>query len=187
MGEVASLGTVNTINIPSFVLVVGGVLLFGIIVFLVSIIVYLSKKIRFLTKMRFGFGGRPIFSILAILAIALAIPLTYYASSRSIEIVNLARAERDVTIEVQKIEVYEGLYDVSFMAIPTVDGEAWGEKSYEITWMVEGPLTFEKKESERSIKAPSYFRKELPSGTYELKVVVESEGFKVVKTQYLDF
>lgn len=156
-----------------------------LLILLVGVIVHLVRRVRLLSKMRYGFGGKPLFSTLIVLGVAIAIPLTLAASYRSVEFINYARAERDVLMEVSEIKLYDDVYRVSFMAFPTLDDEIWGGKTYTITWQIKGDIAFEKVEKNRSEGKPSYFVKELSSGDYTVIVIVESEDFRVRKEQVL--
>lgn len=170
-------------NVSLFAFIIFGLIAISIIFFLSILTVRLTKKVKELSKVRYGFGGKPIFSILIILGVTVAIPLTLYASQKSIESIKLARAERDVIIELNKTKRGDNMYSISFMAIPTINGEAWSTKVYSITWIVEGQVDFEKVEKDRTLQNTSYFKKDLPSGSYKVKVLVESENFKVEGTE----
>lgn len=175
----------KTINISVYTIILIAALVLGLLIFLVGVILYLLKKIKFLTKIRYGFGGKPLFSFLVVLGVTIAIPLTMYASLRSVNVIKMARAEKDVIIEVSSFEKEEDLYNVSFMAIPTLDGKSWADKVYTVTWYIEGEIILEKIEKDRDSKHPSYFITQLPSGEYKVKVSVESENFHVVEIEHI--
>ncbi len=176
---------INSINVPLYTLIIVGAVSISLMIFLSFVVVRLFKKVKDLSKVRYGFGGKPIFSFFIIIITIIAIPLTYYASQNSIETIKLANAEKDVVVKFYKEKKTKSIYSVSFMAIPTINGEYWRDKEYEIKWKVTGDLSFEKVETQRSIENPSYFTKELPKGVYDVEVFVESEKFKVVKTKDL--
>ena len=175
----------NTVSIPLYTLIIIVVVVFGVISLLVGAIIHLVKKIRFLTKIRYGFGGKPIFSFLVVFGMAITIPLTMYAFFKTVDVINRARAPREVFIEIYSEKKREGVYDVTFMAIPKINNKAWLDKSYTMKWYIEGKVTFEKIEKNRAIDNPSYFVKELPRGTYKIKVLVESDDFSVMKIEEL--
>jgi amino acid transporter len=176
---------IKSTNVSFFTLIIIVVISIAIIFFLGAVIIYLYRKIKDLTKMRYGFGGKPIFSLLIVLCVIVTIPLTFYASQKSIETVKIARAQKDVLVEIQSVKLYDDVYSVAFMAVPTIDGEPWQGKEYDITWQVYGEVSFEKVEKERSLSSPSYFVNELKNGSYEVRVTVESKDFRVVKTEEL--
>jgi energy-coupling factor transporter transmembrane protein EcfT len=158
----------------------------AVVFFLLAIIWRLSKKIKVLSKMRYGFGGKPLFSILTLLFLTLAIPLTLFAAQKSIDYVNVARADKDVLVEIYSDKVNENLYEVSMLAIPFVDDVAWAGKSYTMDWSITGEVHINRKEEERDSDNLSYITEELPSGSYKIKVVVQSEDFKVIRSQELE-
>jgi energy-coupling factor transporter transmembrane protein EcfT len=178
-------GTTQSVNISIYTLIIIGAIIIGIVFFLVGVILYLVKRIKILTKVRFGFGGKPLFSLLILFGVIVAIPLTMYAAQHSVDLIKLARAERDVIVEFNVAGKTDGVYEVVFIAVPTLDGEAWLDKSYTVTWYIQGEVTLEKVEKDRNRDAPSYFVTDLPSGTYKVKVTVESEGFSIVKVEEL--
>lgn len=168
-------------NVSLFAFIIFGAVTISIIIFLSTLTIRLTKKVNELSKVRYGFGGKPIFSLLVVLGVTIAIPLTLYASQKSIESIKLARAERDVIIELNKTKKSDNMYTISFMAVPTIAGEAWSNKVYSITWIIEGKVNFEKIEKDKTLQNTSYFKKDLPIGSYKIKVLVESENFRVIK------
>ena len=175
----------KTISVSLITIVFAVALVAAILFFLVSVIISLIKKQKVLTKIRYGFGGKPLFSLLIVLALVFAIPLTLYASWHSIEIRNQAKAKKDAIISIDSKQKDAENYSVSFMAIPTIDDVMWAGKIYTMKWRIEGATTFEKVETGRSQEEPSYFIKELQRGTYIVKIIIESENFGVEKDQTL--
>ena len=108
-------------NVSLFTLIIIVIVALAAIFFLGALTFKFARKIRDLTKQRYGFGGKPIFSLFVVLTITIAIPLTLYASYRSVEVVKFARAEKDVVVEMQVVKKRKNLYSVSFMAIPVID------------------------------------------------------------------
>jgi len=176
----------RTVAVPVFTLLILIISAVGLIVFLVAAILYLIKKIRFLKKVRYGFGGKPLFSFIIVLGSIIFVPVLMYAVSRSFSIINLARADRDVIVEIHPEEEKDGFYNVSFMAIPRINNIVWFDKSYKITWYIEGEVSLEKVERDRTSENPSYFVTNLPRGRYDIKVQVESENFNLVELRELE-
>ncbi len=168
-------------DVPLFTFVLVSAILGSLIVFFLGLSIYFYKKIKDLTKVRYGFGGKPIFSFLIVLFIAVSIPITYFASKESVNYIFEARMERDVEIIVDELSKDGDIYYISFMAIPYINNVSWSNKSYNITWRIEGEYSFEKVEMARSVEYPSYFVKKLKSGEYTITVTVESENYKVIK------
>lgn len=175
----------DTVPVPLSVLILTAVFIVIIIFGLVGVILFLARRIKVLSKVRYGFGGKPLYSFMIVLGIAIAIPMTLFASYRSVEMINYARAERDVIVEVDAEPINEDLYEASFLAFPTIDGTVWAGKKYTVTWQVTGPVSFSQVEKDRSKENPSYITKELPSGEYEVIVLVESDAFRVRKEESL--
>lgn len=175
----------QTVNISLYPLLIIAALGLGIVFFLAGVIFYLLRKINFLTKMRFGFAGKPLFSLFVFFGIVLAIPITMYASFQTIDFIKLARAKKEVMVEMYSSKKEEDLYEVAFLAVPTIDGDPWLDGFYEVTWYVQGVVVVEKIEKNRSSASPSYFVIDLPPGEYKVKVQVEGDDFNVVKTEDL--
>lgn len=174
---------VKTAEVPVFTLFIVVAFALGILMLCISIIIHLVRKVRVLAKARYGFGGKPLFSIIIVLMLLVFLPITMYATYKSIDYINLARAERDVIVEIRTEKVTDEIYQVVFMAVPTIDGTAWQDKDYDITWHIEGEVILEKVEKNKNSENPSYFVTELPRGSYRIKVQVESEDFNVIKTE----
>ncbi|MBU0976464.1 MAG: hypothetical protein ABIE03_07915 [Patescibacteria group bacterium] len=168
-----------TIDIPFPLFLVIIVVIFSIVFFLTAAMVHLSKKVRILTKIRYGFGGKPIFSMLVFLFIVLSIPLTLFASSKSINMIQKASAQKDILVEIQDVGKLNEDHFVSFMTVPYVDETAWAGKTYTVSWEIRGEIDYEKMEKDVNQSNPSYFKKLLPNGKYRVKVVVESDNFRV--------
>jgi len=170
-------------NISLLTLVIIGIFLLIVIVVLSTFFNYLYKKVKYLTKVRYGFGGKPIFSLLIVFGIMAAIPLTYHSAQQSVDYVNQALAKKDALIRINVIERKDELYDVSYLAVPTINGEAWGDDVYTITWSIEGPTSLKKIEKEKDKDHPSYFIGTVFKGYYEVHVIIEGEEFYLEKTE----
>ncbi|MDD3647354.1 MAG: hypothetical protein PHS44_02535 [Candidatus Dojkabacteria bacterium] len=171
----------ETIDIPFPLFIAIIVVATSIVFFLTAAIIHLSRKIKVLSKMRYGFGGKPIFSILVFLFVVISIPLTLLASSRSIDLIQKASVSKDVLIEVQDLGTKNNYHEVAFLAIPYVDDIAWAGNVYTVTWEIRGNIDYEKIEENVSSSNPSYFKKTLAAGTYKVKVLVEGDDFRVQK------
>lgn len=172
-------------NISLFSFFIIAILLLTIIVFLLIVLIYLYKKVKYLTKVRYGFGGKPIFSILIVFGIMVAIPLTYHSAQQSVDYVNFALSKKDAIIKVDIIDKQEDLYLVSFLAIPTIDGESWGDNEYTITWDIQGESDFRKIETSKSKENPSYFSVKISKGTYNIQIIIEGESFYLEKDEII--
>jgi len=173
----------NLLHVPLYSVIIIGTIIVGILILLVGIVIFLVKKLKSAERVRYGFGGRTIFSIVALMIIALAIPLTLYSTLQTTEIRRTAEAQKEVYIDISSEKLDEANYTVSFMAIPKIDGKVWSKYSYTITWSVEGPVQFKKIEKERDIDNPSYFEKVLPQGFYKVEITVKSEMFTIHGTK----
>jgi len=170
------------VDIPLYTLVIAGVVLVAVVFALLSVVFYLLRKVRVLSRVRYGFGGKPLFSILVLAGITLSIPFTLFASRQTIDYVNYASAEKDVVLELSEKLQSDGNFEVTFMAFPTVDKEVWADHKYDIQWKVEGnQISFEKIEENRSKQNRSFFVKVLPPGEYLVSVNVVSSNFNVTK------
>ncbi len=170
-------------NISLFSFFIIAILLLTIIVFLIIAIIYLYKKIKYLTKVRYGFGGKPLFSLLIVFGVMVAIPLTYYSAQQSVNYVNLALGKKDAIIKISIIEREEEVCLVSFLAIPTIDGESWGNNEFTITWDIQGVSDYKKTEVDRDKENPSYFSVKMLKGTYNIHIVIEGKNFYLEKDE----
>lgn len=171
----------STTNIDVLRIIIVSLLV--LLVILLAIVGLLIRRIKRITKVRYGFGGKPLFSLLLVLGIAIAIPLTLRASLNTVDYVNMATAEKEIIVNIHEISREEERYEVAFMAVPRINGVSWKDRSYSITWIVEGPISFQKEEDNRSSERPSYFVKELIAGTYNLKVTVKGENFDLTQEE----
>lgn len=181
MKHMSIIDKINQQQIPLFTFVIFVIFTISIVAFLVGLLIYYYKKFKDLKRIKFGFGGKPIFSVLIFLLIAVAIPLTYMASKETADIVRRARAEKEVKVTVNEIKKEKDKILVSFIAVPYIDDESWVGRDYDILWEVEGVKSFNKLETKVNKKNPSYFTKLLPSGDYKVRVEVTGEDFKVVE------
>lgn len=174
------------IGIPLYTLIIIGMVLVSIVFALLSVVWYLLRKVRVLSRVRYGFGGKPLFSLLLLVGISIAIPMTLVASKQTVDYINYASAQKDVVINISQEIQPDGKYKVVFMAYPTVDGVTWAGHKYNITWKIYSEnYSFEKVEEERGKDFPSYFEKELPYGQYVVAISVEGYNFNVSKEQEL--
>jgi len=170
-------------NISLFTFTILALFVLAIFVFLTITIIYLYKRVKYLTKVRYGFGGKPLFSLLIVFGIIAAIPLTFYSAQRSVDYVNLALAEKDAIIQVDIIDREDDFYLVSFLAVPIINDTAWGDDEYTITWDIQGNSTFRKVEMNRSKDRPSYFAYKIIKGTYNINIIIESQNFYMEKEE----
>jgi hypothetical protein len=134
----------NSQNIPLYTLVILFAIFLAIVIFLFIVIIYLYKKVRKLTIIRYGFGGKPIFSIFVLFALVVFLPFTMYSVHKSVEYINYANATKDALLSIYIDQKALDLYSVSFTAVPMINGKPWGDKVYDVTWNIQGVVTFEK-------------------------------------------
>ncbi len=174
-------------SIPTFsvsMLVIGSILFaFAVIVgILLFIIKNLQLRIHKLTRLKYGFGGKPLRRVVIVFSILVSMPLVFIASRQGVNTIKKAFEEHDMTLEIQKGERVNGEYVVDFYVIPQVNNEPWGDRSYDIVWSVTGEENFEKIETSRSKTYPSYFEKKLKVGLYSVTVTIESKDFYLRET-----
>lgn len=177
------LNTDSSIQVPLYTILIVGFIALGLIILFISIIIVLIKKVKSLERIRYGFGGKTLFSILLLGALLIALPFAMYSVQQTTELRRIAEAQKEVYIDIQSREIEEGEYSVYFMAIPLIEGEVWGEYDYVVEWSITGPVAFKKFEKERNIHNPSYFKKVLPRGMYHLDLVIKSKDFTLLETK----
>jgi heme/copper-type cytochrome/quinol oxidase subunit 2 len=173
----------NVIQVHLYTILVIGFLFVGLIVFLIGIILRLVKKAKAMERVRYGFGGKTLFSILIVGLLVVALPLSLYSVMHTTEMRKIAEAEKEVYIDIQSVRQEDKEYSVSFIAIPIINQDVWGKYTYTIEWNITGPISFTKIEKERNIDRPSYFKKDLPKGEYTAVVKVTSKEFSLIETK----
>lgn len=175
----------NIIQIRLYTILIIGVVVFGILVFLVGVIVRLIRRIKSMEKVRYGFGGKTLFSLFIVGLLAIALPLSLYSVMHTTETRRIAEAQKELYVDIQSKQQTDQMYSVSFIAIPIINEKIWGNYTYTIEWNISGPISFTKIEKERNVDNPSYFRKELPIGSYTVVVKATSKDFSLIETKEL--
>ena len=177
--------TDGAVRIPYFLLILIILAFLVVVILLIGYVIILSRKVKSLEEVRYGFGGKPLFSIISILIILASIPITIYASRNTYNFLKSAEEEMKLNIDINKKMLSGDEYEVSFFATPSTNGVVWGEKTYDIHWEVVGPESFVKDEFKRDKTNVSYFTEVLPRGNYYVKVIAESEDFYIEQSQGL--
>ena len=139
----------------------------------------LSGRVKRLSKMTFGFGGKTLYSGLALIISIIGLVVAVDLVNRGIDIVNYARTQTSLTIDIRSTESPSSPAKkiVTFRALPFVDTTLWGEADYDIKWYISGTEYFTYEEFSRNFENPSFFSRELSPGQYKVVAVVESEHF----------
>lgn len=174
----------NFIN-QEFTFTISGLALVGVGIFtlisFVAIVYLFSKliyKIRSLEKPRYGFLGKPVYSLLAVMIMVGGLGFFSYSFTQQQDF--QIQAAKTVDLDVQTKVVLSDTQQsvVEFKAIPFVDNIAWGKSTdkFEIYWNIRGPENVDKFEFDRSRENSSQFTESLDKGSYTLRIVVVYEN-----------
>jgi hypothetical protein len=150
---------------------------------LVAFIFFQNRKITRLeeaVRPKYGFLGKPLLSTLAIMLMVGGFGVTYFVS-KNIPDYSVGD-EYKVTLEIKTDEISrkDEIAKVKFQVVPTVNGYEWGANDiniFDVFWSVNGPKDFSEFESGLHLNFLGGFIKDLPIGTYEIRVDVVYEGF----------
>lgn len=148
---------------------------FFIIAILSGIILILYKKLRDKEPI-YGFAGKSL-SIVVMMVLLIGLPATVIVTLQQTEIRREAEADRDIVLNISVIESNQDQFEVSFSAIPRVNGKVIQDEEYNVAWSVTGEISFEETEYKRSSNYPSFITKTLPAGDYNIKVAIKGDEF----------
>lgn len=131
---------------------------------------------------KFGFGGKPL-AVVTIGLITLLIPLSVFVVQQRVELNQKASELNEVSVIIYEVSDNQNTSDVSFSAVPIVNGKAWGEQMDDFTldWTISGPETIHHLETGRNSNSPSYFILSLDKGSYTTTVIVNGPEFEVTQ------
>lgn len=151
---------------------------------LIAYILYQGRKINRLeeaAKPKYGFLGKPIFSLVALFLMIGSFGVTYLVSRNVPDYSVGDEYKVELEIKATEIERDDGLVTAKFQVIPTVDGLEWGgseRNKFDAFWSVKGvEESFSEYESGLTINNPGGFEHTLPEGSYEVRVDVLYKGF----------
>lgn len=142
---------------------------------LVASVVVLSRRLKKATTPKFGFAGKPIYPLLAILFISVSIPLGLVAVRDQTALVQKADERVDLVLDYEIVERRESEVLVTFTMVPTINGSPWSDKEYDIFWFFKGPTETEEFEFGRSKEDPGGILITLKKGSYDVRVLVTFE------------
>lgn len=157
--------TVSTLFI--ILAAIGAVVLIGGLIF---IIVKLNRKLSSSRSQRYGFGGKTLYTLIALLAMIAVIPAALFIDSTDIR--RSAKDERSISFTVvQRKE--NGQTIVFLSASPLVDNQVI-EENFKIEWYIQGPD--EIKVIEQNITKESVIEQNLKQGDYTIEISIETES-----------
>lgn len=152
-----------------------------VVVFIGGLITYnylLTRKLRQVQAPKFGFLGKPIYPLVAVLMLAGSLFFFNYAAPDQ-EVINI-KASRDVSVEIvtQVTNKVGTLSNVNFQAIPTVDNQIWGEtgETFDFIWNITGETEYSKVELNKNATDVSGFTTLLEPGDYQVDLTLVFEG-----------
>ena len=160
----------------------GWVVLFAAGLFLIAIVILVSsvfslrRKLKLATTPKFGFAGKPIYPLLATLMISISIPLLIYSFTQDTSFVQEAEENIEIDYIYELVSEGEESSTLRFNLLPTVDGEEYGKKSFDIFWLFEGQEVEDLYEFNRTKDDPSNILVSLKPGRYRLKILVTYEN-----------
>lgn len=157
-----------------------GVVLFFIVASLALVILIFSliRKIQILQKPKYGFLGKPVFSVLALVGIATTMIYFSYSFSNQPDFQISANRTVNASIEYRQVGISGTKKLVEFRAVPVVDNREYGLSSdrFEILWRVNNVDGTERIEYERTKNNPSAVYIELDPGSYTVSAIIVFEG-----------
>jgi len=166
-----------TFTVNGVALVTGGAVILAGILALFLVIVSLIKRIRSLQTPRYGFLGKPLYTLSTIALTALVIYFVSYNFSKpgNFDV----KASKTITAELITNRVSESQTEstIDFKLLPSINAKLWGEagSKFDIYWNVTGPTKFDMFELEKTAENLSGFQHIVKKGTYTLKIVVVFE------------
>lgn len=141
------------------------------------------SKLEDRLKPKYGFLGKPLYSIFGVMVLVGGFAVTYYASGNIAPVQTLADKNLEVRMQFQIGQKTEGTTPVHFSLTPIVDSSEWGtiedEYVFDAFWTITSFVpaqddSFKITQPEISLtrQLPGGFTKKLASGTYKIKVVL---------------
>ena len=176
-------------TISGAVLFSGGLLLLIGILAILLMVISLIKKVRSLETPKYGFLGKPLYTLVSLALMGLTV---YFVSYNFIQPNNFdIKAEKNVSVQfvINKVKETSLETTVDFKLLPTIDNVLWGPTGtkLDIYWNVTGPMKFDEFELGKNASNPSGFQKVLKKGKYQLKVrvVFDNEIFTFTEEKTL--
>lgn len=175
----ATAAQLSSQNSTLIAVVVVNIVIFGL---LIAYILFQSRKINRLeeaAKPRYGFLGKPLFSLIALSLMIGSFSLTYVISKGTPDYSVGDETKVKLEIKAEIIEQIDGYTTARFQVVPTVEDLQWGgtdRNKFDAFWSVKGEENFSEIESDISLASPGGFQRTLPSGIYEVRVDVIFKG-----------
>lgn len=163
------------------ILIIGGIILV-VVVALILVVAFQSKKIRELERPKFGFLGKPLSLIAFVIIAGGGIGLYYLNTQGPTEVTSInANTKIELNISYEAVAGKKNVY--LFKAVPVVEDINWGgteENNFDINWIIENSKVTTEFEYDRNKSNPSAIEIELENGTNKVKAViyVESKAFQ---------
>jgi len=169
-----------------FTFTVNGLALVGIAVFAVislfTIFYYIShllSRIRRLETPKYGFLGKPLFTLVGMLVMVAGLGFFSYSFTQQQNF--QIQAEKVVTAQLaaKVIESGDTTSLVEISTVPHVDGLPWGgnvSNKFDIYWNLTGAEIKEKFEFSKTLEQPSGYTTFLKRGEYTVKALIVFEG-----------
>ena len=160
-----------------------------VLLVVVGVTIWLTVSVRDIQKPKFGFGGKPL-AIVAAVLLTLLIPVSVYVTKQRIDTIQHAAELNDLNLSIFEVSDLGATSEVAFSGVPIQDGKAWDEGAlYQFEWTIVDSETDEVEttftETDRSSSYPSYFVLTLPKGDYDVTLRVTSTEFDLTRSQEL--
>jgi len=120
------------INEPYYIIIIIFLISVGLIIFLTGIVIYLIKKIKYISKPRFGFGGKTITVALYLFLSVSLIPVVGALSYQTINTYLEAQKGDDLYVDIQTIQKNDDYYFLTFNIIPITEMRSFFYDYYEV-------------------------------------------------------
>lgn len=178
----SNLGLNNTTLIA--IAVVNLVLVLGL-VFYVFKQNHRIAELEIAAKPKYGFLGKPLFSMFAMLLLVGGFGVTYFASQSFPDSSVSDGTKVDLELVIEPGALTTAGREVSFHVIPSIDGIRWGGAKvykFDAYWTITGVKVYSEPDLDLTIDKTGGFKKVLPLGIYKVKVDVVYGGKTWTKT-----
>lgn len=162
-------------------LALAGILIFALISFIsiLSYINHLLRRIRSLETPKYGFLGKPLYTLVLMLVMVGGLGFFGYSFTQQQDFQISAKKVITSQIGAEVVSEQASTVTVHFSATPYINGTAWGGNdtdSFDIYWNIRGPQAIDRFEVARTRVNPGGFNTTLPKGEYTINLLIVYEG-----------
>jgi hypothetical protein len=165
----------------NFFVLLAGIILVGVIIFLAFLTFRQHRQIVELQRPKYGFLGKPIYSLVAVLFVIGIVGIVFRPSAPDNGIDVSQNYKIKLEIKQAVIDQDDTLARVRFTMIPLVNGLTWGyaTDSFSPEWTITNLVTgkvIEDREAKLSMANPGGLLVDLPLGSYSAEVKITYMG-----------